>query len=55
VHQADAARSDRPHTRGNPIGGSRAAKDRAAIVRVTLVLALESSLDLAFETPQLSS
>jgi len=55
VHQADAASGDRSHTRCDLVGRSRAAQDRAPIVRVALVLALEPSLDLAFETPQLSS
>jgi hypothetical protein len=55
VHQADASRGDRSHPRCDLVGCSRAAKHWAAIVVAALVLARESSFDLAFETPQLSS
>jgi hypothetical protein len=54
MHQPYAACRDRPHTRGNLVGCSRAPKDWAAIVRVALVLTFEPSLDLTFEPPQLS-
>jgi hypothetical protein len=55
VHQTDPARGDRSHTRSDLIACSRPAQHWAAIVVAALVLALEPSLDLTFETPQLSS
>ena len=55
VHQADAARGDRSHTRSDLIACSCPAQHWAAIVVAALVLPLEPSFNLAFETPQLSS
>jgi len=55
VHQTDAARGDRSHTRSDLVACSRAAKHWATIVVAAIVLALKPPLDLTFETPQLSS
>jgi len=55
VHQTDAACGDRSHPRSDLVGCSCAPQHWAAIVAAALVLAIKPSLDLAFETPQLSS